>query len=343
MPGDGDRDVIAALALERQRVAQLGEQLRRPRARANHRMIAGVGAILAAHRAHAIALDLDRHDAIANDLPAMPREIRRDGGDLPIRIDRHALIRREHADRVVGPDLRLEREDAVAVEPLDAQAMFLAQLPGHRILREPLLVGIEIELAGAPHDVGSADLVQDFDMLLDRIGQQRRQRLARCAAPHRAAPRARTASATARPLADSSAGYAAAPPDRTACSARRASRPASPAARRCRSSRRRHCRRSSHAPARRGRSASRSAPRRSKCQAAHTPTMPAPITTTVSRPFPLISVRRLQRALHLGDQCGRRRIERRDQFLHRLAVDGFGVEAELAAPRPRRPDPSSSP
>ena len=34
------------------------------------------------------------------------------------------------------------------------------------------------------------------------------------------------------------------------------------------------------------------APRRRSCQAAQTPTMPAPITTTVSRPFPVISIGR---------------------------------------------------
>ena len=187
----------------------------------------------------------------------MPGKIRRDGGDLPIGIDRHALIRREHADGVVGPDLRLEREDAVAPEPLDAKAMLLAQRPGHGVLREPFLVGIEIELAGAPHDVGRTDLAQDLEMLLDRIGEQRRQRLRD--APHLVGPRSahEPRAATARPSADSAAGCAAAPRDRAACSARRASRPASPAARRCRSSRPRHCHRSSRAPARRGRSASR--------------------------------------------------------------------------------------
>ena len=88
--------------------------------------------MLAADGAHTIALDLDRRHAVANDLAAVPRKIRRDDGDLPMGIGRHALIRREHADRVVGPDLRFERENVPSTEPLVAEAMLLAELPRPR-------------------------------------------------------------------------------------------------------------------------------------------------------------------------------------------------------------------
>ena len=52
--------MIAALALERQRVAEVGQQLRGPGARANHRMIARIGGALAPRRRHATRADLLR-------------------------------------------------------------------------------------------------------------------------------------------------------------------------------------------------------------------------------------------------------------------------------------------
>src|SRR5688500_1156003 len=97
-------------------------------------MIGRIGRALAAHGSHAVTLDLDGNDAVANDVTAAPGEIRRNGDDLPIGIDRHALFRREHPDAVVGPDLRLEREDVPSPELFDAQAMLSTQRPGHGVL-----------------------------------------------------------------------------------------------------------------------------------------------------------------------------------------------------------------
>ena len=62
-------------------------------------------------------------------------------------------------------------------EALDAQAMVLAKLPGPGVFREPRLIRIEIELAGAANDLARADFAQNLEMLLDRIGEQRRQRV----------------------------------------------------------------------------------------------------------------------------------------------------------------------
>ena len=135
--------------------------------------------------------------------------------------------------------------------------MLLPQLPGPGVLREPCLIGIEIELAGAPHDVGRTDLAQDLDMLLDRIGEQRRQRLGDTL--HRIGPRCahepRQPRRGLRQIGQRNAQRRGGIEQHA--QRRRASRPASPAARRCRSSKPRHCHRSIRVRARRGRSASR--------------------------------------------------------------------------------------
>src|SRR5262245_29424715 len=106
-------------------------------------MFACIGGALALDRLHAVALGRDGDDTVANDAPASPSKIRGNCGDLPVWIDRHALLRREHADRIVGPNVRLEREDVCSPEPLDPNTMLPPQRPGHRILSQPLFVRLE--------------------------------------------------------------------------------------------------------------------------------------------------------------------------------------------------------
>ena len=128
-------------------------------------------------------------------------------------------------------------------------------------------------------------------MLFDRMGEQASTAPGRCAAPHRAATRARTAAAMARPSADKRSGMRKGAAGSS--SMLNASRitpgiavggatlpelkaPALP-----------------NEQPRPGSSRSisvTSAPRRSRCQAVHAPTMPAPTTTIAARPFPLISI-----------------------------------------------------
>jgi hypothetical protein len=85
-------------------------------------------------------------------------KIGRNGGDLAEGIGRHALLRHEHADRVVGSDLRFECENVRARDLLDPQAMLAPQRPADCVFRERLLVRVEAEQAGVAYDLGRTDL-----------------------------------------------------------------------------------------------------------------------------------------------------------------------------------------
>src|SRR5262249_4115878 len=104
------------------------------------------GGTLASSRLHAIRrADLDGSDAIANNAAAAPGKIGCNGGNLPIGIDRHALIWREQTDGVIGPDLRVECEDVPSPKPVDPNVVLLSPHPRRRALAKRFFIGIEVD------------------------------------------------------------------------------------------------------------------------------------------------------------------------------------------------------
>ena len=159
--GIADHEVVAALGLERQVVAELRRERLRPDAGRDHRAVRRNDAAVGADALEAPAVELESGCTRTLDPAAVAQKALGEAVDEPVRVRRVPVLGDEHALDVVAGEGRLELAQLVGVELVPGDAVVAPELPGEALLPQALLRAIDEEVAGLLDEVLGAGVLEE--------------------------------------------------------------------------------------------------------------------------------------------------------------------------------------